>query len=148
MQANSGDSIHNYDESQILKIKIVLTFQGCKYSVRRFAKGLPMNIDKLHSLAAEDRIALKKHTVLRMHQRAILSDEVKTALFNCEILEDYPQDYPLPSGLVLGYTNKKRPIHLVVALDEESRMIWVITVYEPDEKEWIDNYRIRKGDGV
>jgi len=107
-----------------------------------------MNIDKLHSLAAEDRIALKKHTVLRMHQRAILSDEVKTALFNCEILEDYPQDYPLPSGLVLGYTDKKRPIHLVVTLDEESRMIWVITVYEPDEKEWGDDYRIRKGDGV
>jgi hypothetical protein len=54
-----------------------------------------------------------------MRQRKIAADEVKDALLICKIIEDYPEDRPLPSGLVLGYTKNNRVIHAVVALDED-----------------------------
>ncbi len=47
----------------------------------------------------------------------------RSAVTNCKVLEDYPDDRPLPSGLVFGYTETKRPIHVVLALDEEDDMI-------------------------
>jgi hypothetical protein len=65
-------------------------------------------------------------------------------LHGCELVEDYPNDYPLPSGLVLGYTEHRRPIHAVVALDEEAEMIWLITVYEPTLEEWEKGFKKRR----
>ena len=70
--------------------------------------------ERIRKLAGNDRIAFKKPTALRMHQRGISSEEVKEALQNCKIIESYPNDYPFPSGLVVGYTGKKRAIHAVV----------------------------------
>ena len=35
----------------------------------------------------------------RFAQRNIPPDDVETALANCEIIEQYPEDYPFPSGL-------------------------------------------------
>jgi hypothetical protein len=105
---------------------------------------LSLDVEKIHELAKEDRIAFKKHTVLRMHQRGITADEVKMILSECELVENYPHDYPLPSGLFLGYTQNNRPIHAVVVLDEKSAMIWVITVYEPKLAEWREGFKERK----
>ena len=108
---------------------------------------MSFDVEKIHELAKEDRIALKRHTVLRMHQRGITVDEVKMILSGCEPVENYPNDYPLPSGLFLGYTEKNRPIHAVVVLDEESAMIWVITVYEPTLAEWREGFKERRAKG-
>ena len=102
--------------------------------------------ERIRKLARNDRIALKRHTALRMHQRGISSGEVKEALQNW-IIETYPEDYPFPSGLVVGYTRKKRAIHAVVVIDEnnlEDGMLWVITVYEPDISEWQEGFKKRR----
>jgi len=93
------------------------------------------NLKDIHSLAAGDRIAFKKHTVLRMHRRNISAEDVKTALLVCREIEGYPEDHPLPSGLVLGYV-RNRPIHAVIAVDQVEKIIWVITVYEPTLEYW------------
>jgi hypothetical protein len=63
-----------------------------------------MDIETIRKLATQDRIAFKRHTLLRMHQRKILADEVKQALQTAQIIEKYPSDHPLPSCLILGYT--------------------------------------------
>ncbi len=98
----------------------------------------------IRELAKKDRIAFKKHTVLRMHERKIHADEVKDALTKGEIVEDYPDDRPLPSYLVLGYTMKERPVHAVVAIDMEDKMLWIITVYEPNLENWENEFRRRR----
>ena len=59
-----------------------------------------MSYEEIKQLAERDRIAFKKHAVLRMHQRKNLADEVKYALINGETIEKYPKDRPLPSQLV------------------------------------------------
>ena len=95
-------------------------------------------------IAERDSIAFKRHSAIRMRERGIRADEVKEALINGEIIEDYLEDRPLPSCLVLGYTEKQKPIHVVVAIDLDDWIIWVITVYSPSDEEWENGYKRRK----
>ena len=97
------------------------------------------SMELLRELARSDKIAFKKHALLRMHQRGISAEEIKEALMEGE---EYPEDKPLPSFLVLGYAGE-RPLHVVVALDLEERMIWVITAYEPSIEMWEEGFRRR-----
>lgn len=101
-------------------------------------------VQDLCVMASAERVALKKHCVLRMRERQISVDELKEALSRCELVEFYEEDYPFPSALVLGYTTSKRPLHAVVALDREGRMVWVVTLYEPDQAQWDDGFRNRR----
>ena len=98
----------------------------------------------IKQIAEKDRIAFKRHSILRMYERKILADEVKEVLMSGEIIENYPEDRPLPSCLVLGYASNQRPIHAVVAVDERESMLWVITVYIPSTDEWDEGFNRRK----
>lgn len=103
--------------------------------------------ERIRILASSDRIVFKKHTALRIRQRGISSDEVKEALQNCKIIESYPNDYPFPSGLVVGYTRKKRATNAVVVIDDENKeegILWIITVYEPNILEWEKGFEKRR----
>ena len=73
----------------------------------------------------------------------ITDQEVGEAMESPEMLEDYPDDRPYPSCLLLGFTKAHRPLHLVAAFDEAASRIIVITVYHPDTDRW-DDYRRRK----
>ncbi len=103
-----------------------------------------MDLNLVAQLAQSDHIAFKRHTLLRMHQRVISADEVKEALSKPVLVEDYPDDNPLPSVLVLGYTLKGRPIHAVIAMEEKEPLVWVITVYEPAVDQWEKDFLKRK----
>jgi hypothetical protein len=107
-------------------------------------KYLEFWIRGVRSLAAAERVALKKHCILRMRQRRITVDELKEALVCSEIVEYYEDDYPLPSALILGYTISGKPLHAVVAWDQESNIIWIITLYEPTSERWDEQFRIRR----
>lgn len=98
----------------------------------------------LKELAKKDKLAFKKHALLRMYQRNIRADDVKVALLGGEVIESYLEDKPLPSFLVLGRTSKGRPLHTVVALDSEEQILWIITVYEPSMEEWEEGFRRRR----
>ena len=69
--------------------------------------------------------------------------DVFEAACHCEAIEEYQDDTPYPSALVLGFTSRGRPLHLVCAHDASSDLIIVITVYHPDPARW-DNHRRRK----
>jgi hypothetical protein len=102
------------------------------------------DIEIIRSLAKQDRIAFKKHSILRMRQRTILADDVKFALLNGRFIEQYPTDRPLPSGLLLGQTEHGRILHIVIACDEIEQMLWLITVYEPNLNDWEDGFERRR----
>jgi hypothetical protein len=105
---------------------------------------MSLDIDIVRSLAATDKIAFKRHSILRMRQRRITANEVQRALLTGRIIEDYPSDRPLPSGLLLGYTETGRAVHAVVAIDEEEPMLWLITVYEPSLTDWEEGFERRR----
>lgn len=81
-----------------------------------------------------------EHAVRQMRDRRIKTDEVRQAILNGEIIEEYPDDKYSPSCLVYGQTAERRRLHIVCSLPPVVR---IITVYEPNRYEWID-YRRRK----
>jgi hypothetical protein len=58
------------------------------------------------------------------------------------VIEDYANDLPYPSRLILGWS-ERRPIHIVAAYDAVDQTEIVITVYEPDPTQWDKAFRRR-----
>jgi len=82
------------------------------------------------------------HILERLFQRNIRLDDVKIVLMNCEIIEQYPNDYPFPSCLVLGYTKAGRVLHVVCGSNGVE--LWLITAYFPNPNEWSDDFKQRR----
>lgn len=77
------------------------------------------------------RIIWRRHALERMLQRDVSRDDVYKVIRNGVQIEDYPGDFPFPSGL-FSDTLSLRLLHVVVALDEPEDYLYVISVYEPD----------------
>jgi hypothetical protein len=45
--------------------------------------------------------------------------------------------------LILGFTNRDRPLHIVCGRIEEDEIL-IITAYEPDPMEWDSDWKTRK----
>ena len=89
------------------------------------------------------KLVFRTHSIQRMFERQITEEDVLNVLNNGIIIEDYPDDRPYPSKLVLGWCGI-RPIHIVVALNEDDNEDIIVTVYEPDNTLWTPDFRRRK----
>jgi hypothetical protein len=89
------------------------------------------------------RVVFRVHAIQRMYQRSISEPEVRDVIATGEIVEDYPDDTPYPSRLLLGW-HGQRPLHVVVADNRDDKENIVITVYEPDLTEWEADFKRRK----
>ena len=78
-----------------------------------------------------------------MFQRGIDEKVIKDILEEGQTIEEYPDDIPFPSRLVLGWSGQ-RPIHVVVADNRESGEKIVVTVYEPNSDQWDSEFKRRK----
>jgi hypothetical protein len=78
-----------------------------------------------------------------MFERDISDEAVEEVIKNGKIIEEYLDDKPYPSFLILGYEKDdfKKPIHVVFAKDGKD--IIVITAYRPGELKWTNNYQTR-----
>jgi hypothetical protein len=88
------------------------------------------------------RFEFTRHAFNRAIERNVSEQEIREIGENLEIIEDYPNDKYSPSSLLLGFTKGDRALHIQVSTMELDT-IKIITLYEPDENEWID-YRIRR----
>ena len=61
---------------------------------------------------------------------------------NGEIIESYPDDYPYPSALILGYDSNSNPLHIVAGIGDES--LKIVTTYYPSLDKWESDYKTRK----
>lgn len=71
-------------------------------------------------------------------------DEVLETLTGGEIIEEYPDDQPYPSCLILGRTRADRPLHVVCAPVLAEQRLVVITIYQPDPARWEADFKGRK----
>ena len=101
-----------------------------------------MDIRKLRKSAINGDIVWYKHALERMMKRGISREHVNEAISEGVIIEEYPNDYPLPSCLV--FHNSLNPLHVVLAYDEENRTIYVITVYVPDLRHFENDLKTRR----
>jgi len=101
-----------------------------------------MSVDhnEIKELFLKDAFIISNHARIRMFQRNISTDDIRSIIAYGEIIENYPDDEPCPAALLLGFT-MGRPCHVVIAQCEDHAR--VITAYIPDKDKWVD-YRIRR----
>lgn len=104
---------------------------------------LTINIDDIRIALALNKIVITTHAEERLNKRKITKREIVECIIKGEIIEQYEQDFPFASCLIFAIVINNRPIHTVIALDEKEKNIYIITAYEVDQSQWIDN-KIRK----
>ena len=93
--------------------------------------------------SAKKRILFLPHAIKQMSRpdRMITINEVKKAIFNGEIIEEYPEDLRGKSCLVC-HILAERYLHIVCAPKDE--YLAIITVYIPNQKQWSSDFKMRK----
>ncbi|OCB04010.1 hypothetical protein BBC27_00200 [Acidithiobacillus ferrivorans] len=89
------------------------------------------------------QIILSRHAVQRMFTRGIPVSEVESVIQQGQMIEDYPDDHPYPSCLLLG-ESPEIPLHVVVAMDEGDGRCIVVTTYRPSPDQWHLDNKTRK----
>ena len=90
-----------------------------------------------------ETIQFSRHAIERMFQRSIAPDEVLECIRSGDVVENYPDDLPYPSALLLGISDGM-PLHVLVARDEGSRSCYVVTAYRPDPLLWAADFKTRR----
>jgi len=100
-------------------------------------------IDTIREKIKDRQYEFSKHAVDQSILRNISVREFENAILNhSEVIEDYPNDKYGPSCLVLSFTENERALHTVCTYPNRS-LLKVITIYEPDPLQWIEN-KIRR----
>ena len=68
---------------------------------------------------------------------------VRETIITGEVIEDYPQDRPFPSCLILAWIECK-PYHVVASVDATANIAYVITAYEPSLDRFEPDFRTRR----
>lgn len=89
-------------------------------------------------------IEYRVHATRRMFQRDIASEDVELLLIEGDIIEQYEEDFPLPSFLLSGKTRQGVPLHTVIGVDSSNKKIIVITAYIPSSHKWSESFSRRK----
>jgi len=88
-------------------------------------------------------IIYRVHALERMFERGITVKDIRVAIENGEIIENYSDPLAYPGRLI--YTQRgKGPLHVVVADNEAEDQAIVITSYRPDRFRWTDDFRRRR----
>lgn len=101
-------------------------------------------ISKIREVAKR-KIIYTEHALNEMNteEEMISKDEVRQVIFEGEIIEDYPENKRGHSCLMFGFSNKRRPIHVVCAPKEE--YLGIITAYIPSQEKWRSDFKTRRG---
>ncbi|MGM9572380.1 MAG: DUF4258 domain-containing protein [bacterium] len=74
--------------------------------------------EQIKYLCQTNQLRWTNHIFSRLMQRNITLNDISYALLNGEIIEEYPDDYPYPSYLVLGTTINNKYIHIVCGIGD------------------------------
>ena len=102
-----------------------------------------IDIKELRTLAADmEKIVFTQHVLERIRKREVEKHDLLDIIMNGEIIEQYPNDYPFPSCLILYLKVNGKPLHLVCSMGNNK--VYIITVYEPDLEHWESDFMTRK----
>ena len=94
-----------------------------------------MHIKEIRDKIQTGKYKITLHARKRMGQRKISADDMKIAIAAGKIIEDYPDDKPFPSCLIMGNLVDKGPLYVVCALSDIAH---IITVHWLDPAKWLD----------
>lgn len=90
--------------------------------------------------AFQKDIIIKLHAYERIRLRGLSLDMIENAILDDDIVERYPDDYPISSVLLLGF-DETVPIHVICAPSDIGLII--ISVYIPNRNIWLGDYKTR-----
>ena len=96
-----------------------------------------MNLEALRAMCASGEIMVTQHCLKRITERNIELSRVVAAVLHGEVVEDYPNDYPFPSCLILN-----DGLYVVAGLGDSKA--WLITAYTPNRDEWESDLKTRR----
>ena len=101
-----------------------------------------IDIIDLRKYFESDNVLISDHAAMRFRQRGLKVKDIRFAVNNGEIIEQYPDDFPFPSCLILGKITGEKYIHVVMS--DEGKMGRIITAYYPDPNKWDAQLKVRK----
>ena len=101
-----------------------------------------IDIETLRKYYIDDAVFVTEHASQRFRQKGIKAKDVRHAVNNGEIIEQYPDDYPFPSCLIYGKDERGQVIH--VCMSDEGSASRIITAYYPEPDKWDNNLKIRR----
>jgi hypothetical protein len=84
--------------------------------------GIPEISGLIREKVLDGQYQIKLHALQRINERGILPSEVKEALLDCSVVEDYPDDKRGHSCLVWGKIRGGKDLHLVCGLTDDA--VW------------------------
>ena len=102
-----------------------------------------MEIREIQEGVRREEYEISFHAEKERYAEELTIHDLETAIYNGEILENYPDDPRGPSCLVLGYS-QNRPIHIVCGYTP-TKWIRIITTYIPKLPKWIDERTRARG---
>lgn len=84
----------------------------------------------------------RKHAIIRMFERGITDEDIRSVLLLGEVIIEYSNDKPYPSRLILGWLNNN-PVHVLTAENDDGDSV-IITAYQPDPMLWEDDFKRKK----
>jgi hypothetical protein len=94
-------------------------------------------------IVKQGNVEWSAHALEKIFERGISREAIKHIICHGEIIESYLNDKPFPSVLLLGVWDNK-PLHSVIALDDNTQRIFVITAYYPDTKYFQLDFKTRR----
>ena len=112
------------------------------YQRRQREEAKLINIEDIREYYKADRVFATAHAAERFRQRGIKASDIREAIGNGEIIEQYPDDYPYPSCLIFGKDKNDKILH--ICMSDEGSSSRIITAYYPDDTKWNEDFKTRK----
>ena len=101
------------------------------------------DIEMIKSHVKQGNVVWRDHAMKRLHERKITKDDVRSAIYNGEIIEDRPDDTPTPCCLILGPNERGRFLHVICGMIDD--VVYIISAYYPDPDKLETDLMTRKG---
>ena len=102
-----------------------------------------VDINDLRTSVKAGQIIWTEHLILRLRERNIKRADIVSCIQTGEIIEQYPDDMPFPSCLILGNNTNNSPLHVVCAMNQDL-CCCMISAYYPNPDKWEPNNKTRK----
>ena len=103
---------------------------------------MPLDMEIIRRYCRNEQVIYSKHFIDRSRERGISLSDAESAVLTGEMIEEYPDDYPFPSCLILGVDSGYNTIHVVCAQGQDR--LYMISVYRPSPEKWEADMKTRK----
>ncbi|MEE0958088.1 MAG: DUF4258 domain-containing protein [Ruminococcus sp.] len=101
-----------------------------------------LKLEELRKLYHNGSVIWTAHIHKRLIERMLNGKDIESVIMGGKIIEQYPDSFPHPSCLIAGCDRNKKPLHVVVACNNQC--LTIVTAYFPTEDKFENDFETRK----